>query len=334
MQHVRSESAKIYQLVQIIDSFVVFGINYIQVRFPPRETRILTIICYYLTNSRFNSHVSLVRSEAPPWSLEFSIFFPHRMKIPNQILGKPSVKIQHGFNTADLLSLSRRYYSKSVNVSTLYRLFPVVGTRFQYTTTSRAGNNSGRTYSTLLQPEVPLEIPSKYINPIKYLKWKMNEIDNARRIYELCSSHSLGLEKTFYSWFTSTTLNLYIVQKALVINTNPGSESVIKSFQAELLNHLWLDLEIKLNQLGLKSNIGSVVKDLVSSYQGMILGYDEGLYYGDAILMGAIWRNLYQSQDVSVDDLHRVLLHVKKNLQHCEQIELKSILNSTFTFIN
>ena len=173
-------------------------------------------------------------------------------------------------------------------------------------------------------------IPSKYTSPITYLKWKMNEIDNARRLYEHCSSRSLNLHLSFQSWFNTTVIHIYLVQKLLNLNNN---NQVLKSFNNELLNHFYLDLEIKLFQMGVKSNIGQLIKQLVSSYQGQILGYDEGLYYGDCILMGALWRNLYSSQDsVGIQELERVLCYLKRELTRIEQVELSSVLNSTFTF--
>ena len=48
--------------------------------------------------------------------------------------------------------------------------------------------------------------------------------------------------------------------------------------------HVWLDVEIKLSQAGVKTRLNGIVSDLVSSYQGQTLAYDEGIPFDPIIL--------------------------------------------------
>jgi hypothetical protein len=84
------------------------------------------------------------------------------------------------------------------------------------------------------------------------MKWRMSVIDNCRATYEHSADQFAAkcfpnLPPTFDSWFTTTVLHLYIIQKRLLMEGPIG-----KDFNAELLNHLWLDIEIKLHQAGVR----------------------------------------------------------------------------------
>jgi hypothetical protein len=133
------------------------------------------------------------------------------------------------------------------------------------------------------------DILSKAIHPYGYIKWKMAVIDNARNNYEACAEQfensSLKTGQDFQDWFNLTVLHLWILSKRLTTQGPLGND-----FKVEMVNHLWLDVEIKLAQAGVKTSITKIVQDLVSSYQGQCLGYDEGLHHGDAILAAAVWR--------------------------------------------
>jgi cytochrome b pre-mRNA-processing protein 3 len=82
-----------------------------------------------------------------------------------------------------------------------------------------------------------------------------------------------------------------------------------------------------------KLNISKIVKDLVSGYQGQILAYDEGLFYGDAILAAAIWRNLYHANNtVKASELAIVVDYVRRNLKAVQDMALDDVLESKFKF--
>ena len=80
--------------------------------------------------------------------------------------------------------------------------------------------------------------------------------------------------------------------------------------------------------------ISSIIADLVGSFQGQGLAYDEGFYYGDPILAAALWRNLHICQkDVSFHNVACSLEYVRRNLQHLDQTEPQQILSGDFKFL-
>lgn len=54
--------------------------------------------------------------------------------------------------------------------------------------------------------------------------------------------------------------------------------------------HCRLDVEVKLVQAGVKHNFSKITEDLMASYYGQTLSYDEGLTVGDAYMAEALWR--------------------------------------------
>lgn len=185
-----------------------------------------------------------------------------------------------------------------------------------------------RNYSTKFSSPI-----DKVLNPIGFIKYKMNLIDNARTTYELCSSQFesnkltkvLNLEDNFESWFSMTTLHLWMLNKKLSVHDT-------REFNQELVQHLWLDVEIKLHQAGIRTSISKIIQDLVSSYQGQCLGYDEGLYHGDAVFAASLWRNLLATKDVNPSQLVQALFYIRQNLQSLESTDLDHIVNGHFKF--
>ncbi|TPX72126.1 hypothetical protein SpCBS45565_g00677 [Spizellomyces sp. 'palustris'] len=177
---------------------------------------------------------------------------------------------------------------------------------------------------------------SKFINPIGYIKWKMSRIDSARHAYEACSLQfekrpdflqALNLPDNFQTWFAMTLLHVWIYNARLRAEGLEGKE-----MKQEIFDHIWLDVEIKIHKAGVKRQLSKIMSNLVSAYYGQSLAYDEGLYYGDAILAGALWRNLLGSQDVDAKQLESLVTYVRKQLQHIDQADRSEILEGRFSF--
>jgi cytochrome b pre-mRNA-processing protein 3 len=105
-----------------------------------------------------------------------------------------------------------------------------------------------------------------------------------------------------------------------------------KDLNQEISRHIWMDVELKLHQAGVKTNISKIVRDLVSSYQGQCLGYDEGLYYGDALLAASLWRNLYGTQPVSPADIKEIVEYIRIQLQRLEKTSTDDVMAGHFKF--
>ncbi|KAK5672529.1 Serine carboxypeptidase 3 [Batrachochytrium dendrobatidis] len=192
--------------------------------------------------------------------------------------------------------------------------------------------------NTTLGQELPYpDGLSKLLNPVGYLKWKMNVIDNARANYEHCSAQfeqqpefvkSLGLDESFQGWFSMTILHVWILNARL-----RGEGANGKDMKQEVFNHIWLDVEIKLHQAGVKTRISQITSGLLDSYYGQTLAYDEGIYYGDSILAAALWRNFFGGKDVNAVQLLKLIEYTRRQLVHVEQTSLDDILSGKFQFL-
>ncbi|KAJ3310850.1 hypothetical protein HDV04_004626, partial [Boothiomyces sp. JEL0838] len=167
---------------------------------------------------------------------------------------------------------------------------------------------------------------SKALNPVGYVKWKMGVIDAGRTNYEECAQQfeklDLKLPSTFQSWFSVTILHVWMINKRLSLEGELG-----RDLQKEMINHIWLDAEIKLHQAGVKAKINSIVSDLVGQYQGNTLGYDEGLFYGDQILAGALWRNIYNCENVEFEKILNLLTIVRQRLHYLDKLDSKTVMD-------
>ncbi|KAJ3186173.1 hypothetical protein HDU85_007613 [Gaertneriomyces sp. JEL0708] len=176
---------------------------------------------------------------------------------------------------------------------------------------------------------------SKFVNPYGYIKWKMNRIDCAREGYEMCAAQydkmpelikEFNLPNNFQTWYQITLLHIWMFNARLRVEGLDGKE-----MKQELFDHIWLDVELKLHQAGVKSGFSKIMTNLVSGYYGASLAYDEGLYYGDAILAAALWRNILDAQG-DATQLERLLIYVRKQLKRVEEADRSAFLEGKFTF--
>ncbi|KAJ3394975.1 hypothetical protein HDU84_004433 [Entophlyctis sp. JEL0112] len=160
----------------------------------------------------------------------------------------------------------------------------------------------------------------------------MNKIDHARAAYESCSLQfyennefvkTMGLDDNLQSWFNVTVLHLWMYCAQLKTLGPVG-----RAMCQEMFSTLLLDIEIRLSKAGVRTQIDKIITDLISLYYGQILAYDEGLALGDAVLAGALWKNtLAASDNVSAQDLKRLVEYVRIQLQHLDGKDLTDMNN-------
>ena len=135
-----------------------------------------------------------------------------------------------------------------------------------------------------LQPRLKFTNPilQRVFQPLGYMKHKMNLIDDCRKSYENCSSRYetesemlalLGVERSFETWFSFTVFHIWMMNAKCRTMGGAGGE-----FSQELFNHIWLDVELKLHHAKVRTNISKINENLVASYYGAVLGYDEGTF--------------------------------------------------------
>lgn len=85
-----------------------------------------------------------------------------------------------------------------------------------------------------------------------------------------------------------TVLHVWMINARFRAEGKEGKEAT-----QEIFNHMWTDVELRLNKEGFKARIGKTLEDLLDSFYGQSLAYDEGLAKGDAVLAGALWKYVF-----------------------------------------
>jgi hypothetical protein len=102
----------------------------------------------------------------------------------------------------------------------------------------------------------------------------------------------------------------------------------------EIFDHIWTDVEIKLYEQGIKTRYKRIFQDLIESYYGQTLAYDEGLSKDDIVLASALWRNFYhQSPDVTITNLTNLINYIRSQLLHIDQIPRSQFLTGNFDLL-
>jgi cytochrome b pre-mRNA-processing protein 3 len=107
----------------------------------------------------------------------------------------------------------------------------------------------------------------------------------------------LGMLPTFSTWSHVTYLHFYIL---LVHMRTLSSYSSLQMYQRYLIEHFSQNAEDKMVLLHIIEARGirnRYLKDLFVQWRGCITAYDEGMVKGDAVLGGAVWRNLFKGEE-------------------------------------
>ncbi|KAK1756171.1 CBP3-like protein [Echria macrotheca] len=108
----------------------------------------------------------------------------------------------------------------------------------------------------------------------------------------------LGLLPTFSTWAHVSMIHMY-----LVITRLRACEDVetYKGWQTQLVDHFFHEAERKIvDTHGIVSGMmrQRYLKDLFVQWRGVMMAYDEGVAArSDAVLAGAVWRNLFKAEE-------------------------------------
>ncbi|KAK5088005.1 Serine carboxypeptidase 3 [Lithohypha guttulata] len=107
----------------------------------------------------------------------------------------------------------------------------------------------------------------------------------------------LGLEPTFSVWSQVCFLHMYIL--TVKLRTLPDQRTYME-YQRYLLEHFSSvaeDKMILLHGMNARGVRNKYLKDLFVQWRGIQYAYDQGLVSGDAVLAGAVWRNLWKADE-------------------------------------
>ncbi|KAG8725205.1 Protein cbp3, mitochondrial [Ceratobasidium sp. 395] len=131
-------------------------------------------------------------------------------------------------------------------------------------------------------------------------------IRETRAMYALCGERlekeqdflykECALPPTYQTWFQFTLIHVLILTARL----RALPPSVSKAYQAELINHFFLDIEHRMRAvLGPKVPeriVRGYMKEMRDQWRGGGAAFDLGIAGPDATLAGMIWRNLFASR--------------------------------------
>ncbi len=150
-------------------------------------------------------------------------------------------------------------------------------------------------------------------------------------LFQLTLSIELGLKPTFSTWSQVTMLHMYLVWATF----RCFAPSTAVLWQQTLLDHFFYDADNKMiiyHNMHAKGTRTKYLKDLNEQWRGLLAAYDEGLVKGDAVLAGAIWRNLFKaSEDVNIKHLALIVSFMRGMLRTLEKASEKMYLTEVMT---
>ncbi|KAK6380381.1 Serine carboxypeptidase 3 [Exophiala oligosperma] len=138
---------------------------------------------------------------------------------------------------------------------------------------------------------------------------------------------TIGLPPTFSTWSQVAFLHMYIITVRMrAVDTT----SEFQDYQRYLIEHFSSAAEDKmvlLHNMSARGVRNKYLKDLFLQWRGILAAHDEGLIKGDAVLAGAVWRNLFRGQeDVDWEKVALVVAFLRRAIAKTGNLDIKTIV--------
>jgi len=199
------------------------------------------------------------------------------------------------------------------------RLTRLVAAQADYTIDA-ADRKAGKVILTPDGEEVgrPLPLPHSITSAASTSSGKEGGSERAKSIWH----GPFALPPTFSTWAHVSMLHLYLLVARL---RALDDTAVYKQWQAQVVDHFFYEAERRIVEVhGITSGMlrQKYLKDLFVQWRGVILAYDEGVAKGDAVLAGAVWRNLFKGrEEVDVMVLAGVVGFMRRALSEWDRLE-------------
>lgn len=136
-----------------------------------------------------------------------------------------------------------------------------------------------------------------------------------------------GLPDNFQTWFAVTQLHVWMLMVRLRLE--PDGRRITQ----EVVNRFFEDAEEKIREAGVTSEriIQRELRDKVASFHGGVLAYDEGMCKNDAVLAGALWRNMYTDASYN-EGLAYMTRYVREQLYRLQRCPEQTVREGNVTF--
>lgn len=146
------------------------------------------------------------------------------------------------------------------------------------------------------------------------------------------SDKGLALTPTFNTWAQIVMLHMYLLTVRL--RAFPAAHAGV--WHQNLLDHFFYLAEDRMavwHGMVARGTRNKYLKDLWQQWRGVLLSYDEGLIKGDAVLAGAVWRNVFKADEgVDVADVALVVSYMRKTLRALESVDDGDVAAGKVTF--
>ncbi|XP_017768127.1 PREDICTED: ubiquinol-cytochrome-c reductase complex assembly factor 1 [Nicrophorus vespilloides] len=121
-----------------------------------------------------------------------------------------------------------------------------------------------------------------------------------------------SLPDTFYSWFVVTELHLWMLTVRCMAEGDDG-----RLVRNRMVEALWTDVGLRVKKIGAANPAGMrmQVAELSEQLQAALIAYDEGLQSDDVVLAGALWRRMYQQNDVDPEHLEALIKYIRRQVR-------------------
>jgi cytochrome b pre-mRNA-processing protein 3 len=109
--------------------------------------------------------------------------------------------------------------------------------------------------------------------------------------------NDIGMDPTFSTWSQVTYLHMYLLTVRLRALDSQTSFQNYQRYLLEHFSHAAEDKMLILHGMSARGIRNRYLKDLFIQWRGLLAAYDEGLVKGDAVLAGAVWRNLFKGDE-------------------------------------
>ncbi|KAI1613875.1 ubiquinol-cytochrome C chaperone-domain-containing protein [Exophiala viscosa] len=138
--------------------------------------------------------------------------------------------------------------------------------------------------------------------------------------------NTIGLLPTFSTWSQVTFLHMYV----LVVRLRALEAAEFNEYHRYMIEHFSNAAEdrmVLLHNLAAKGVRNKYLKDLFLQWRGVLAANDEAMVKGDAVLAGAIWRNLFQGkEDVDWEKVALVVAYLRRAITKVGTLELNTII--------
>ncbi|KAI9803317.1 MAG: hypothetical protein M1825_002108 [Sarcosagium campestre] len=144
---------------------------------------------------------------------------------------------------------------------------------------------------------------------------------------------TLNLTPTFNTWAQITMLHVWLLSARF----RCLGASHAPTWQQHLLDHFFHDAEERMmvrHGMVSRMTVSRYLKDLHQQYRGAVVGYDEGLCRGDAVLAAALWRNVWGADpNVDVRSLAGVTAYVRRSVAELDAASDEHVMMGKVRFV-